>query len=82
MTAGVQPKARRLLPTRDAAAYLSVSPWQLRNLVHTGQIPVVQHAEGGRFLLDVRDLDAWIERNKRMKSEPTYTRHFYRSRVF
>jgi hypothetical protein len=40
-------RIRRLLPTRDAAAYLSVSPWQLRNLVHTGQILVVQGVEGG-----------------------------------
>ncbi len=66
MDATAPAKTRRLLPTRHAAACLSVSPWQLRNLVHPGQIPVVQHADGARFLLNVRDLDAWIERNKRL----------------
>jgi len=55
----------RLLRTREAAAYLGISAWSLRNLVYGEQIPVVQLADNAPFLFDVRDLDAFIERHKR-----------------
>jgi excisionase family DNA binding protein len=57
--------ARRLLRTREAAQYLSVSPWKLRRLVQDGLLPIVQDSEGGAWRVDVRDLDGFIERNKR-----------------
>ena len=57
---------RRLLRTKEAAAYLSVSPWKLRRLVQDGLLPIVQDSEGGAWRIDVRDLDGFIERNKRM----------------
>jgi excisionase family DNA binding protein len=56
---------RRLLRTKQAAEYLSLSPWKLRRLIAYGQLPVVQTEEGAPFLLDVRDLDGYIDRNKR-----------------
>jgi excisionase family DNA binding protein len=56
---------RRLLRTKQAAEYLNLSPWKLRQLIAYGQLPVVQAAEGSPFLLDIRDLDGYIERNKR-----------------
>jgi excisionase family DNA binding protein len=56
---------RRLLRTKQAAEYLSLSPWKLRQLIAYGQLPVVQAEEGAPFLLDIRDLDGYIERNKR-----------------
>jgi excisionase family DNA binding protein len=56
---------RRLLRTKEAAAYLGLSPWKLRRLIQVGQLPVVQDADGSPFLLDLRDLDGYIERNKR-----------------
>lgn len=59
------PLARRLLRTREAAAYLSVSPWKLRRLVQDGLLPIVQDSEGGAWRVDVSDLDGFIERNKR-----------------
>ena len=55
---------RRLLRTKQAAAYLSMSEWKLRRLIQDGILPVVQDHEYGPFLLDVRDLDAYIEGNK------------------
>ena len=61
------PLARRLLRTREAAAYLSISPWKLRKLVQDGFLPVVQASEGGAWRVDVRDLDSFIERNKRVE---------------
>lgn len=56
---------KRLLRTKEAAEYLALSQWKLRRLIACGRLPVVQDEEGGPFLLDVRDLDGYIERNKR-----------------
>lgn len=61
-TASVHP--RRLLRTKQAAAYLSMSEWKLRRLIQDAIIPFLQDEEGGPFLLDVRDLDAYIDGNK------------------
>jgi excisionase family DNA binding protein len=54
----------RLLRTKEAAAYLSMSEWKLRRLIQDEIIPIVQDQRGGPFLLDLRDLDAYIENNK------------------
>ena len=54
----------RLLRTKQAAAYLSMSEWKLRRLIQDAIIPFLQDQEGGPFLLDVRDLDAYIDGNK------------------
>ena len=61
-------KSKRLLRTRDAAQYLSISSWKLRRLIQDGKLPVVQDGDGSPFLLDMRDLDGYIERNKRTAS--------------
>jgi hypothetical protein len=56
---------KRLLRTKHAAAYLSMSEWKLRRLIQEAILPFIQDQEGdGPFLLDVRDLDAYIESNK------------------
>jgi len=57
--------AKRLLRVREAALYLSISPWKLRRLVQDGLLPIIQHGDGAPWLVDVRDLDAHIERHKR-----------------
>jgi len=56
---------RRLLRIKQASEYLSLSPWKLRQLIQCGKLPVVQDTDGSPFLLDVRDLDGWLERCKR-----------------
>ncbi len=56
----------RLFRLKSAAEYLSLSPWKIRRLIQEGRLPVVQDTEGGPFLLDVRDLDGFVERNKRV----------------
>jgi excisionase family DNA binding protein len=56
--------AKRLLRVREAADYLSVSPWKLRRLAQDGHLPIVQASEGGAWRVDVRDLDSFIERHK------------------
>jgi excisionase family DNA binding protein len=58
-------KNKRLLRTREASEYTSLSANKLRELGTTGRIPFVQDREGAPWLWDVRDLDGWIERNKR-----------------
>jgi Helix-turn-helix domain len=52
---------------RDAASYLSLSPASLRRLVQAGELRVIIMSDSGHapFLLDVRDLDQWVERRKR-----------------
>lgn len=57
--------AKRLLRTREAAQYLSILPWKLRRLIQDGLLPVVQQNEGAAWRVDVRDLDAFVERHKR-----------------
>jgi excisionase family DNA binding protein len=59
-------QTRRLLRLKAAAEYLSLSPWKVRSLIQAGRLPVVQDSEGSPFLLDVRDLDGYVERNKRV----------------
>jgi hypothetical protein len=67
---------RRLLDKDAAAAYLSISVDTLERLIGTGALPLVrlpaERAKTGRgqvgitrrILLDVRDLDALIDRSK------------------
>lgn len=60
----LQPSAHRLLRLKQAAQYVSLSPWKLRKLVQDGQLPIVKYGENTPWLLDVRDLDGWVERHK------------------
>lgn len=59
------PIKRRLLRLKDAAIYLSLSPWKLRRLVWERRLPVVQDGEGSPFLFDQSDLDSYVESHKR-----------------
>lgn len=54
----------RLLKTKQAAAYLAVSPWKLRNLVQAGEIACILGDGTTPWLFDRQDLDSWIERRK------------------
>ena len=60
----LQSSSRRLLRMKDAAVYVSLSPWKLRKLVQDGQLPIVKYGENAPWLLDVLDLDGWVERHK------------------
>jgi excisionase family DNA binding protein len=53
---------RRLLSVDEAARYLSRSKLEVYNMVANGELPAVRH--GRRTMLDIRDLDHWIERSK------------------
>ncbi len=53
---------RRLLTVQEAAAYLRVSVWKMRHLVWDGELDQV--TIGRKLLLDLQDLDRFIERSK------------------
>jgi excisionase family DNA binding protein len=61
----------RLLDLADSARYLSVGDKTLRELIRKGEIDYIQLIpRKSPYLLDVRDLDRWIERAKvRIDSE-------------
>jgi hypothetical protein len=56
----------RLLPLRQAAQYLGLTVWALRERIWAGALPVVQFPGGRKQYLDVRDLDEFIDQHKRV----------------
>lgn len=59
---------RRWMTVPQAAEYLSVSVRTIRNAIYDGKLPRAKL--GRRFILDVRDLDAWAESEKEREIEP------------
>jgi excisionase family DNA binding protein len=57
----VEPRA---LKTNEAAAYLGISPWKLRNLVQSGEISYISGEGTSPWLFDKQELDRWIESRK------------------
>ena len=56
---------RRLLDVTEAGRYLAVSHKVIRQLVQAGELPYIQRVRGrSPYLLDIRDLDQWVELNK------------------
>lgn len=53
----------RLLSIDQAAQYLGRTPKAVRCLIDKGEFPSVR--PDGRIMLDVHDLDAWIDQNKK-----------------
>jgi excisionase family DNA binding protein len=55
----------RLLDVDDAARYLAQSDKGIRELITNGELPYIQKVPGrSPYLIDIRDLDRWIERSK------------------
>jgi excisionase family DNA binding protein len=54
----------RLMRVKDASKYLALSPGSLRGLVQRGELPAVIPGDNAPWLLDVEDLNRWIERHK------------------
>ena len=46
----------------DAAEYLGRSVWGVREMLYAGKLPFIK--DGRRILLDIRDMDDWIEKSK------------------
>jgi len=60
------PKSPRLLPLKDAAQWLGLTVWAMRERIWAGQIPVVQFPGGRKQYIDIRDLEAFIQNNKKI----------------
>jgi excisionase family DNA binding protein len=58
------PLQSRLLTIKQAAEYLGVSISSVRRMIQKGEVPVVRYGPNGPNLIDIRDLDKWIERRK------------------
>ena len=54
----------RLLPLKDAAQWLGLTVWSLRERIWAGDIPVVKFPGGRKMFIDVQDLERFIEQNK------------------
>jgi excisionase family DNA binding protein len=61
-----KPASGRLLTLPQATEYIGLSAWKLRSLIHGGKLPIVELNSGEKWWLDRRDLDALIERSKRI----------------
>ena len=59
---GIDRSKSRLLSVRQAAAYLNMSIWTMRDRIANGKIPAVR--DGRLVKLDIQDLDQWIESHK------------------
>ena len=53
---------KRLYSVDEAAVYLGRSVWGLREMVWAGKLPIIR--DGRRILLDINDLDKWIDNNR------------------
>jgi excisionase family DNA binding protein len=54
----------RLMRVKDASKYLAISPGSLRAMVQRGELRAVIPGNNAPWLLDVKDLDSWIDRHK------------------
>ena len=53
---------RRLVTAKQAALYLCLSEREIYNMISSRELCDVRH--GRRLMLDIRDLERWIETNK------------------
>ena len=56
------PQRPRLLSLKEAASFLGIGIWTMRDLVWSGSVPLVRFKR--RMYFDARDLEQLIERNK------------------
>jgi excisionase family DNA binding protein len=53
---------KRLYSINEAALYLGHSECAVREMIWAGKLPYVK--DGKRILLDIYDMDEWIDKNK------------------
>lgn len=61
------PIPKRLYTLKDSSGYLSLGLHGVRNLVWSGQIPVVRI--GRKMFIDLDDLQKFVSQNKRVYSD-------------
>lgn len=55
-------QGKRLYSLKEASVYLGRSIWALREMLYDGKISFIK--DGRRILLDINDMDSWIEKQK------------------
>ena len=58
------PVSPRLLPLKEAARWLGLTVWAMRERVWNGDVPVVRFPGGRKMFIDVQDLETFIQQNK------------------
>lgn len=53
---------KRIYSIKEASIILGRSPWTVAEMVRTGRLPYI--ADGKRRLLDIRDIESWISKNR------------------
>jgi excisionase family DNA binding protein len=53
---------KRLYSINDASVYLGRSVWAVREMLWAGKMPHVK--DGKRILLDINDMNDWIDQSK------------------
>jgi hypothetical protein len=59
------PLSPRLLPLKQAANYLGLTTWAMRERIWAGDLPVIQFPGGRKQYIDVQDIERFISKNKR-----------------
>lgn len=54
--------SKRLYSINEASIYLGRSVWAVREMLWGGKLPYIK--DGRRILVDIKDMEAWVERNK------------------
>jgi hypothetical protein len=57
------PVKPRLLDRKATAVYLGCAFWAVRRLIYLGELHPIK--VGGKEVMDIVDLDAWIEKKKK-----------------
>ena len=58
------PLGKRLYTLKEAAQYMGRTVWGMRELVWSGEIPVVKGNHARKIYLDISDLENYINQNK------------------
>jgi excisionase family DNA binding protein len=53
---------KRLYSIKEASEYLGRTVWAVREMIWAGKLPRIK--DGRRILLDIHDINNWIEQNK------------------
>jgi len=61
-TLKIERPVKRLYSIKEAALYLGRSEYAVREMIWAGKLPYIK--DGKRILLDIYDMDEWIEKNK------------------
>lgn len=56
---------KRLYSIREAAHYLNMGEYGVRELIWANELPHIQRVPRGKVLIDVKDLDRFITKHKR-----------------